>query len=48
MKAKFSLVVDIDMIPNKGLHKDFMIFAEENKLFNGGNNFYGGENKKYL
>ena len=43
VKEKYSLVVDIDMIPNAELHNNFITFAVNNKLFENGNSFYNGE-----
>ncbi|XP_028399595.1 beta-1,4-glucuronyltransferase 1-like [Dendronephthya gigantea] len=40
VEGRYSLVVDIDMIPNQALYTDFMIFATENNLFVDGNSFY--------
>ena len=43
INAQYSLVIDIDMIPNKGLYGDFMVFAEKNKVFEKVNSFYYGK-----
>jgi hypothetical protein len=43
--SQYSLVVDIDMKPNKNLYTDFMNFARKNNLFDGGNSFYNGKMK---
>ena len=41
--SNYTLIVDIDMKPNKDLYRDFMKFAEKNNLFDGGNSFYNGK-----
>ena len=41
--SNYTLIVDIDMKPNKDLYRDFMTFAVKNNLFDGGNSFYNGK-----
>ncbi|XP_046859580.1 beta-1,4-glucuronyltransferase 1-like isoform X3 [Xenia sp. Carnegie-2017] len=36
----YSLVMDIDLVPNQNLRSKFLKFATQNNLFNGGNSFY--------